>query len=37
MGKVILVKDSLDADTFEVVSGEEKQILGYECKVTIQQ
>lgn len=35
MGKVILVKDSLDADTFEVVSGEEKQILGYECKKAV--
>lgn len=35
MGKVILVKYSLDADTFEVVSGEEKQILGYECKKAV--
>lgn len=35
MGKVFLVKDALDADTFDVVSGEKKEILGYECKKAV--
>lgn len=35
MGKVILVKDGLDADTFDVVGGEKKEILGYECKKAV--
>lgn len=30
-GKVFLVKDSLSTDTFNVVAGEKKEILGYEC------
>lgn len=35
MGKVILVKDDLDVDTFDVVGGEKKEILGYECKKAV--
>ena len=35
MGKVFLVKDALDADTFDVVSGKKNEILGYECKKAV--
>lgn len=35
MGKKILVKGTLDSDTFEVVNGAKKEILGYECKEAV--
>lgn len=35
MGKKILIKDALDSDTFDVVNGETKEILGYECKKAV--
>lgn len=35
MGKKILVKGTIDSDTFEVVNGAKKEILGYECKEAV--
>ena len=35
MGKKILIKDALDSETFDVVNGETKEILGYECKKAV--
>lgn len=35
LGKAFLVKDSLKADTFNVVSGVKKEILGYECRKAV--